>query len=79
MWSRKSKKLDLNNFSTPELLSELLKRGDIPLYPGCEEDELKIGVFKNFWQQMSAMEIFNALRGQLVRVKPESRDWIHFK
>ena len=60
MWRKKTPNR-LTGYSSNELLTELFKRGDLPLFPSCEEDELKIRLFKNFWQRLSPSEIDYAL------------------
>jgi hypothetical protein len=52
---------ELKYYTTNELLTELLKRGEIPLFPANEEDEAKINLFKCFWQKLSVTEISAAL------------------
>lgn len=61
-------------YTDNELLSELLKRGNVPLYPASEDDELKIEYFKAFWQHLSPTEIFYALSSQFVRVSNLKKD-----
>jgi hypothetical protein len=57
----------LEQYSTSELLSELLRRGNIPLFPASENDELKINLFKTFCKRLSFWDMFIALNNQLVK------------
>ena len=60
----KSFKESLNNYKTNELITELLKRGEAPLYPADEEDEAKIYIFKSFWKNLTPSQLLTALSQQ---------------
>lgn len=55
----------ISNYETNELLGELLKRGDIPIYPGNEEEEIKLALFKKVWHHFSVIELQTLFDRQL--------------
>ena len=59
------KRKSISKYQTNELLGELLKRGDIPIYPGNEEEEIKLALFKKVWHHFTIVELQTLFDRQL--------------
>lgn len=51
----------LSTVSTHELLSELLKRGEIPFTPENEEEALKLNLLKTCWPNITPNQLYYIL------------------